>query len=148
MCLKFVTSRLSMFLYSWPRTNKQYRHQSKMSSSKRIHCKGLCGRCLSEFLFWRYSPSCRYFRPSFVNCCTSLLLSGSTHPPSLPVRISILYTRIHCVRGGWASGPQINTCRKVPLQVNFFRWRNFELPSMNLISLRSLLSAFKTHLSL
>ncbi len=32
---------------------------------------------------------------------------------------------------------QINTCRKIPLQVNFFRWRLFALPSMSLIFLRS-----------
>ena len=31
---------------------------------------------------------------------------------------------------------RINTCRKVPLQVNFFRWRHFALPSMSLIFLR------------
>jgi hypothetical protein len=30
----------------------------------------------------------------------------------------------------------INTCRKVPLQVNFFRWRYFSLTSMSLIFLR------------
>ncbi len=28
---------------------------------------GLCGRCLLEFIDWRYSQSCWYFRPSFVN---------------------------------------------------------------------------------
>jgi hypothetical protein len=28
------------------------------------------------------------------------------------------------------------TCPKVPLQVNFFRWRHFEFPSMSLIFLR------------
>ncbi len=41
-----------------------------------------------------------------------------TPPP--PVWISILYTRIQCVRGGvWGSGPRTdNTWRKVPLQVN------------------------------
>jgi hypothetical protein len=30
---------------------------------------------------------------------------------------------------------RINTCRKVPLQVNFFRWRHFLLPAMNLLFL-------------
>ncbi len=29
-----------------------------------------------------------------------------------------------------------NTCRKVPLQINFLRWRHFELPSRSLIFLR------------
>ncbi len=48
--------------------------------------KGLCGSCLSECIDLRYSQSCWYFRPSFVNCCRSNLLSGSTltdSPPSL-----------------------------------------------------------------
>jgi hypothetical protein len=36
----------------------------------------------------------------------------------------------------WAR--QINTCRKVPLQVNLFRWRHCALPSM------SILSSYKT----
>ncbi len=39
--------------------------------------KGLWCRCLSEFMDWRYSQSRWYFRPSFVNCCLSNLLSGS-----------------------------------------------------------------------
>ncbi len=51
---------------------------------------------------------------------------------------SILYTRIPCVRGGYGvlGLRQINTCRKIPLQVNFFRWLHFALPSMSLIFLR------------
>ncbi len=38
----------------------------------------------------------------------SPILSGSTLPPSpFPVYISILYTRIQCVRGAlWCSGPE------------------------------------------
>jgi hypothetical protein len=42
--------------------------------------------CLIEFLDWRYSQSCWYFRPSFVNYCPSNLLSGS--PPPLPVHVN------------------------------------------------------------
>jgi hypothetical protein len=54
-----------------------------------------------------YSQSYWFFRPIFVNCCPSNLLSSST-PPPLPVWISILFTRIQCVRVGglWGSGPQ------------------------------------------
>ncbi len=76
-----------------------------------------------------------YFRPSFVNCCPSNLLSGSSLPP-FPVCISIQCTRIQCVRGEGIWGQrrgrglrQINTCQKVPSQVNFFRWRHFGLVS-------------------
>jgi len=38
-------------------TNKLYRHQSKMSSSKKRPVKGLWNRCLSKFIGWRYSHS-------------------------------------------------------------------------------------------
>jgi hypothetical protein len=62
-----------------------------MSSSKKWPVKGLCGRCLLEFIGWRYSQSCRYFRPSFVDYCPSNLLSGS--PPPLPcVKVQYLQT--------------------------------------------------------
>ncbi len=72
------------------------------------------------------------FRPSFVNCCPSNLLSGSTSPfPSFPVWISILYIRIQCVRGvcmGFKASDRLT-----PSQVNFFRWRHFALSSLSLI---------------
>jgi hypothetical protein len=48
---------------------------------------GPCGRRLSEFIDWRYSQSCWYFDPPFVNCCPSNLLSGSTPPPPLPASL-------------------------------------------------------------
>ncbi len=35
---------------------------------------------------------------------------------------------------------RINTCRKVPFQVNFYRWRHFALLSISLIFLRHKLS--------
>ena len=37
--------------------------------------------CLIEFIDWRYSQSCRYFRPSFANCWPSNILSGKSLPP-------------------------------------------------------------------
>ncbi len=78
-----------------------------------------------------------------MNFCPSPLLSGSTlsSPTPLPWWISILYTRIQWGRlggGGWygvLSLIQINTFSKVPLPVNFFRWRHFAMPSMSLIFL-------------
>jgi hypothetical protein len=81
------------------------------------------------------------FRPSFVNYCHSNLLSGSTRTPASPlfhVWISTLFTRTQCVRGGGVRVLgliQVNTRRKVPFQVNFFRW-HFALPSMSFIFLR------------
>ncbi len=66
-------------------------------------CKGLCGRCLSEFIDWRYSQSYWYFRPSFVNCWPSNFLSGSTLPPSLlPCgNKNTVYTYTVCKGGGY-----------------------------------------------
>ncbi len=113
------------------------RHQTK------IFCKGFFGRCLSEFIDWRCSQKCWYFQPSFVNCCPSNLLSGSTpvskysiYRHSVRVLLETIFSRslalciwpvseptklldhqIKIRRGG--GHRQINTCRKVPLQVNF-----------------------------
>jgi hypothetical protein len=56
--------------------------KAKCRHLKNLPVKGLCGMCLSEFIDWRYNQSCWYFRPSFVNCCPSNLLSGLTLPPS------------------------------------------------------------------
>ncbi len=101
-----------------------------MSSSKKKPAKGLCGRCLSEFIDWRQSVMLVFLIQLCELCCPSNLLSGSTLPTfPLPCVKTILYTRIQCVqfvRGGGVmhvvlSLRQINTCRKVPFQVNFFR---------------------------
>jgi hypothetical protein len=53
--------------------------------------------------------------------------------------ILFMYTVTVCKREGggmgiWALPRQINTWRKVPLKVKFFRWRHFALPSMSLNS--------------
>jgi hypothetical protein len=88
----------------------------------------------------RYSQSCWYFRPSFVNC-PSNLLSCSTLPP-LPIPCANVNTvYMHTLYKGWGEYGvlglrQINTCRKVPLQEKNFRLRHFALPSMSLIFLR------------
>ena len=77
---------------------------------------------------WGYCQSCWFFlfRPRFVNCCAANFLSGSTL--STPLWYGILDLR------------KINTCLKVPLQINFFRWRHLALPSTSLIFLRALRS--------
>jgi hypothetical protein len=56
--------------------------------------------CLIEFIDWRYSQSCWYFRPRFVNYCPPNLLSGS--PPPLPPSQSeySAYTHSEWLRGG------------------------------------------------
>ncbi len=116
-----------------------YTRKQNVVNLKNWPWKGLCGRCLSEIIDWRYSQSCWYFRPSFVNCGLCLWppltfsLGSNLPPPPCPfhVWISILFARIQYVRGGGLYGvldlSQINTCRKVHLLVNFLRWRHFAL---------------------
>jgi hypothetical protein len=66
--------------------------------------KILCRRCLSEFIDWRYSQSCWYFRPSFVNWCPSPLLSGSTLPPLPPLCVNKYTVYTYAVCKGWGMG--------------------------------------------
>jgi hypothetical protein len=62
------------------------------------------------------------------------LVQLSPPPPSL---CESVYTYTVCKGKGYGvlGLRQISTCRKVPLQVNFFSWRHFALPSMRLIFL-------------
>ncbi len=102
------------------------------TKAKCHHLKKLtCTRTMrqADFIDWRYSQSCWYFRPSFVICCPSPRLSSSTFPPPpFPVWISIYSIHVFSVYGGGGYGVlglrQINICRKFPLQVKFFRWRH------------------------
>jgi hypothetical protein len=122
----------------------------KDTKAKCRHLKKLaCDRCFLEFIYWRYDQSCWYFRPSFVNCCPSNLLSDSNLPP-LPLTCVnkytvYTYTVWKGVRGyGVVLGLRsINTCRKVPLEVNFFRWRHFALPSIYESYLSTLLPVYR-----
>jgi hypothetical protein len=41
---------------------------TKAKYHQNLPVKGLCGRCLSEFIDWRYFQSYWYFLPSCVNC--------------------------------------------------------------------------------
>ncbi len=115
-----------------PLTNDLYRNHNKMSLSKNTF-----DRCLLEFTDWRYRQSCWHFRPRFENCCLSNILFGSTLPltPFPCVNKYTVYTYTVRKRGWgyWVLGlRQINT-----LQVNFFRWQRFALPSiMSLIFLQ------------
>ncbi len=96
--------------------------KAKCSHLKNLILKVPRGRCLSEFRDWRYSQSCWYLRPSFVNCCPSNLLTGSTLPlsPLFCVNKYTVYKYTVCKGGYGVSVPQkINTCRIVPSQVNF-----------------------------
>ncbi len=81
---------------------------TKEESSKKLTCKGTLRQVFIRVIVYRlenlrYSQSCWYLRPSFLNCCPSNLLSGSTLPP-LPFpcvnKYTVVYTRIQCVGGG------------------------------------------------
>ncbi len=115
-----------------------------MSSSKKLTCKGTLWHVFIKVYRLERQSNSWYFRP--LQLCELLcaplpfsLVQVSSYP-HFPVWTSILYTRIVCKGGGRGDGVlglrQINTCRKVPLQVNFFRWQNFALPSMSLNFLR------------
>jgi hypothetical protein len=74
---------------------------------------------------------------SVEKSCPSNLLSGSTlPPPPFPVYKYTVYSYTVCKGGSSGSQTrQINTCRKVPLQVNFLRWRHFAWYFISLIFL-------------
>jgi hypothetical protein len=80
----------------------------------------------TEFVYrsldWRYSQSCWYFRPCFVNFSPSNLISGSPFPAPLACvnTVSLLCTCLQWKWGVWVwvhrrggGLGQINTCRKV-----------------------------------
>jgi hypothetical protein len=53
--------------------------------------------CLIEFIDWRYSLSCWYFRPSFVNYCIAPLAFSLVHLPPFPNPKCSIYRQ--CVAG-------------------------------------------------
>ncbi len=95
--------------------------KAKCRHTKNLTCKGLrqvfvrVYRLDMQSIIW-------YFRPSFVNCLPSLLLSGSIPPPSL-CEYWISKHLLYCVRGRGVrgSGPrQINTAAEsLYVLVNF-----------------------------
>ncbi len=52
--------------------------KAKCRHLEKLTCKGTLRQV---FIGWRYSQSCWYFQPSFVNCRPSNLLSGLIQPP-------------------------------------------------------------------
>ncbi len=81
--------------------------------------------CLIEFIDWRHSQSCWYFRPLLWTSAPLTFLLVDLPPPPPPAILVWISTgvRIHtvCNRGvgeGIGGLRQINTCRQVPLLVN------------------------------
>ncbi len=100
-----------------------------MSSSKTID-RGLCGRCLSEFIDWRYIQSSWYFRPSFVNCCPSNVLCGSTLTPLPPLLCVNKYTVFTYTV--WWYGVLLETifCRSLTLCTWPTRFRTYKIVTL------------------
>ncbi len=78
--------------------------KAKCRHLKKLPVKGPCDRRLSEFIE-RYSQSCWYFWPSFVNCCHSNLLSGWTPPPPSPYQSTEIQTVC-----GWEGVGGVESC--------------------------------------
>ncbi len=76
--------------------------------------------CFIEFIDWRYSQTCWYFRPSFVSHCPSNLLYG-TPPPTSPFSKSKYSIYRQCVsgRGGGGCWVVLETtfCRSLTLSI-------------------------------
>ncbi len=92
-----------------PWTNYYIDIKAKCSHLKKLTCKGTLRQVFIR-LYRQEIQLVLYFQPSFVNCCPSNLLSGSTLPQSPPpslLKVHILNTHILCRRGGvmgfWAS---------------------------------------------
>ncbi len=57
-------------------------NKAKCFHLKKLTCKGTLRQVfIRVYRMEIYIQTCWYFRPSFVNCCPSNLLSGSTLPP-------------------------------------------------------------------
>ncbi len=80
-------------------TNAKCRHLKNWA------IKGLCDRCLSEFIDWRYTVMLVFSTHAVLWTVAPQIFSGSTLPPP-PFHV-YLYTRIQCLREGdmrfWAS---------------------------------------------
>jgi hypothetical protein len=104
------------------------------------HVKGLSGSCLSKNLEIGDTVShVAIFDPALwtVAPLTFSLVQLSPTPPLPCVNRYTVNTSGYRVLGL----RQINTCGKVPLQVNFFRRPHFAMPSMSLVFLRCLPSS-------
>ncbi len=76
------------------------------------------------------------FSTQLCHFCPFPLLSGLTLSPPFHEYCIHVYSLYRGEGYGVLGHTHINTCRKVPVQVNYFRRRHFALPSMSLIFMR------------
>ncbi len=115
--------------------------KAKCRYLKKLTCKGILRQVIIRVFRLKVQSVMLVFSVSFVNCCSFLpSLWFSTLPPSpLSYVNKSVFTKTVCKsRGGYRvlDLRHINTCRMVPLQVNYFKWGHFALPSMSLVFLR------------
>jgi hypothetical protein len=83
--------------------------------------------CLIEFVDWRYSRSCWYFRTSFVNCSPSNLLTGSSTPsPPLPCVNKYRGTCVHTVCNGGGGGLGSDALDRLTPAAKYLYWSIFK----------------------
>ncbi len=68
---------------------KQLSHAHGLINYKDTKTKCRLYWCLVKLIDWRYSQSCWYFRPSFVNYTLSLVNLPHPSPPSLPFKVHV-----------------------------------------------------------
>ncbi len=81
-------------------TNNNLDTKTKCRHLKKLTCKGLCGRCLSEFMVWRYNQLCWLFSTELrelLPLSPSLWFNSPPFPPPFPV---LLKWHFVCVTGG------------------------------------------------
>ncbi len=86
-------------------------------------CRYTLRQVFIRFFRLEIRQSCWYFRFSFVNCCPSNLLYGSTFPfpPLLFVNNFTVYTYTMCKGGIWGSGLQTPAAKSLYGSI-FLRW--------------------------
>jgi hypothetical protein len=85
------------------KSNATCRHMKKLTSKGTLRQVFIRVFRLKIANLWctLYSQSCWYFRPSFVNCCPSNLLSGSTRPPIPCAKVQYIYRQCVAHDRGW-----------------------------------------------
>ncbi len=123
-----------------------------MSSFKKLTSKGTLRQVFIRFYRLEIHAVMLVFRPSFVNCSPSNLLSGSKQSPLPNVN---KFTVIVCTYTGckgesmgvWASDTDKHLPQS-PFTGQFFRWRHFALSSISLFFLRRFPYMVVRHMSL